>query len=202
MTQRDKVLALLLPALVVVAGYGWFFSTPKMVELTRARKSREDAIAKAPGVKKEVAQTRVRVMQLTVELQQLEARKKTILLAWESATGKCPVQQQRNERIEQLTGLLKRRGLSLVDDGEADAGKDGKLNPGLEALVKQMSETSPQHKPQLRRIHLKGRYLDLLGALEELAASKEVLAIPVGVSLKEDATLDNAVREWLLLVWI
>ena len=102
--------------------------------------------------------------------------------------------------MERLDNLLARRKLRLVEDAEADGSKDAKVTAALEGLSQQMATLSAQPKPQLRKIHVIGGYLDVLAALEDLSSS-EVLAIPVGLTMKE-APVNATVHEWILLVWI
>jgi hypothetical protein len=201
-TGRDRVLVLILPTLVVVIGYGWFFFRPLQKTLAANTVALRAARAKAPQTLAELAEVQSKLTLEKYQLQRLTAEKSNIRKCWEQAAGGCANAPDRNERIEKLNQLLTRYRLRLVDDSEAEPnGKDAKICPALEHLAQHFSTmSSDQGKPQLRRVHVVGRYLDVLAALEDLAKG-QVIAIPVGLTLKE-APLRYASREWVLLVWI
>jgi hypothetical protein len=201
LSERDKRVVLILPAILVVAGYGWFCFAGKHAESTRLEKSLEEARLRVPTREQLQAQQRhLTLLQRDIAGQQKEleaARQK-----WLAAAGQCAVSALRNERIEKLTSLLHRHGLSLIEDGEAGTARDkeAKAPTALEPLAQQMGQISGQSPPQLRRIRLQGRYGDMLRALQALGQG-EVLAIPVAVTMKAAAEgVDQ--REWTLLVWI
>jgi hypothetical protein len=201
LTDRDKVLALFLPAILVVTGYAYRFGWPRYSDLSKAQANQRNAEAQVPATTVKLIQSRARLADLSREIQVAEAEQRRAHGAWLAATGLCPEHLRRNERIEQLTSVLQRCNLRLIEDGEVDLSRDLKITPTLEFLAKQMSETTGPRKPQLRRLRLAGRYLDLLAALDDLAGRSDVLAIPVSVALKEGVP-GTAVREWTLLVWI
>lgn len=200
LTERDKVLVLVVPAFMVAAAYGWLVMPGKRDELKRAETSLERARAAAPSASQLFAEQAA----LTGLSAQIDRQQKELLATrerWHAAVGRCADPARRNERIQKLTGLLARCELSFVEDTETpDGGKDHKLSPALEGLTQQIAKLSGNQKPQLRRVRFLGRYLDVHKALGELNRG-EVLAIPVGLTMKEAPPATDR-QEWTLLVWI
>lgn len=200
-TARDRALILLLPSLVVVGAYGWLFFLPLQKQVRSVGTALEAAREKAPETRTQLAEVQAKLTLEKYQLRRLEVEKAEYHKAWEQVAGCCANAKQRNQRIEKLNKLLAARQLRLVDDSEADSGSnDCKICPALEKLGEHFTTMSAEGKPQLRRIHVVGRYLDVLAALEEMAKG-EVIAIPVGLQLKE-APIRYRSREWVLLVWI
>jgi hypothetical protein len=200
LTARDKFLAMFLPSIMVVAVYGWYWFTPTQAAWTQAVKSLDAARTANPGLKNQVLQAQAQLTVVNRDLQKYEGEKKAAHQAWDVAAGRCHDARLRNDRIEKLNGLLAHRNLRLLEDSEADSGKDGKVVPGLEGLAVQMATLAAAPKPQTRKIRMVGRYLDVVAALEDLTEG-DVLAIPIGLSMKE-APLTGGLREWTLIVWI
>jgi hypothetical protein len=199
LSDRDKRLALVLPAIVVLAVYGVFFARSKLTECSRAAKTLAETRAKAPRPEELAAQQRLLLM-ATGETNRAQANLDDVQRRWLYALAFCGAGSQRNARIERLTSLLNSHDLRPLEDAEVDAGvKDTKLTACAESLAKTITQLAPAQKPQLRRIRFHGRYGDVLHALEELTQG-ETLAIPVGLTMK--TTSDPERRDWVLLVWI
>jgi len=199
-TTREKLLLTLLPAAVILAGYAWFGSvtgrTKSFLGLQQEITKAETAAPKPEQLLTQERQLAALAGQINRQGRQQEETRQ----AWDALVAKCASAELRHERIEKLTGLLKRHNLTLLDDAEADANKDARLAPVLETMSKSLSETPKKQKPQLRNLHFQGGYLDVNSILQELARG-EVLAIPVGLTMKP--VKDSAdKREWTLLVWI
>jgi hypothetical protein len=197
LTERDKTLAMLMPALTILLVFGLFFVRGKAGELKRANDVL--AKAKAPNQAEMAAKLgeRARVIQETNALQEklVSLQKK-----WGYETGFCASGCPRHDRVEKLTNLLNKHHLTSMEDSEAEAGgKDTKVSPSLDSLIQKIGQLSSAQKPQLRRIKFNGRFADVHHALEELATG-EMVAIPVGLTMK--TTDDPDRREWTLLVWL
>jgi hypothetical protein len=200
LTEREKVMVLVLPAVLIFTIYGWFFYPAKHNALTKALAAVEDARAKEPELQNKVLVTQARVGIATQGLQDLERQKSNARLAWEAATAHCTDPALRAERIERLNLILKRQGLHVVEDVEAEASRDSTVAAAVQALCDELAAMSAKHKPQLRKVRMYGTYLNVLAALDDLA-NREVVAIPVGLMMK-DAYPGYTLHEWVLLVWI
>lgn len=199
-TTREKVLLVTLPSLLIFMIFGWFFFWPKHRELTRAEMVLQEARARAPGLNAQVTQMQMKLANLAADLERLETQKREAHSEWETFVGCCTDCNSRHNRIEKLNKLLARCKLRVVEETEADGGQVSKVAGVVENLGQQVAKLTGKPRPQLRKIKVLGSYLDVLAALEELT-TKEVLAIPVGLTMKP-LSHDAAVREWVILVWI
>jgi hypothetical protein len=201
LTERDKTILLLLPGVAIFAAYGWFFYPSKHTALVKAEEAVAKAREEAPALQNKVQFAQAKVVQAKQKLTKLAADRQTAQKAWDQASANCTDSRLRNERIARLNDLLGHHKLRVIEDAESDAsGKDGKVATSVENLCTELAGMSAQLKPQLRKVRLIGRYLDVVAALDELA-HREVVAIPVGLMMKEAPPHDNK-REWVLLVWI
>ena len=199
-STREKLVLTLLPAALIVACYAWLGSVTGKTKLLLGL---QQEVAKAETMAPTPTQLQMQERQLaslTGEINRQMLLQQDSRQAWEALVAKCASAEQRNERIEKLTGLLKRHNLSLLDDAEADGGKDGRLSPMLENIGKLLAETPKKQKPQLRHLHFEGNYLNVKSVLQELSQG-ELLAIPVGLTMKQMKNSEDR-REWTLLVWI
>lgn len=199
LNDRDKFLAMLLPAIIIVAAYGLFFLRGQITERIRVEKSLADARSRAP-THAQIAAQRMEMSKLRQEAKAVDAKLKQLQNQWKYETAFCTAGAHRHDRIEKLTNLFNKYGLSSIEDGEAEtSGKDTKLNASLESILVKITQISSTQKPQLRRIKFHGRFTDVHRVLDELATG-EVLAIPVNLTMK--TTPDTNRREWTLLVWV
>jgi hypothetical protein len=198
LTERDKTLAMLLPAFAILLGYGLFVLRGKAGDVKRTN----DALAKAKAPSAaEIGFQRAEAAQAMQETQGIEAKLAALQKKWSYETAFCAAGTQSHDRVEKLTSLLKKHRLTPLENAEGDsANKDTKVSASLESMLKKIADQSAGQKPQLRRIRFYGRFVDVHDALEELAQGP-VLAIPVGLSMKQ-ASSESNLREWTLLVWL
>lgn len=189
---------MLLPAVAVLAVYGWLIAGKKRDELTRAEKALEDARAKAPN-QATVYGADARLLTVNREIALLGRQEAELKKQWQALTACCTKPGSRPERAEKLTTLFGRHALTLIDSGPAEE-KEARLSPALAKLAEDVGERAAGQKPQLWRFHMRGKYADVLQALESLS-SGETLALPVIVTMKE-ADARSALHEWTLVVWI
>jgi hypothetical protein len=132
---------------------------------------------------------------------QLQAHQRDLERQWQALAG-AEGETQRSEKIEQLTGLLKRHGLHVIEQAQADGGKDATIPPALGELAKRLGAAGEKHKPQLWRFRVQGSYAAMLRVLAQLAYGEPAVT-PLALTMKEikDAA-PNTPREWTLLVWI
>jgi hypothetical protein len=198
-SKRDKLLALLLPATMIVAVYVLFFARGKMAECSKAALNLEKTRAKEPRPEEILAKQR-QLDKATQGVEEAQVKLEAAQQKWLCAVAFCSTDSQRNERIEKFTRLLNKHDLRPMEDAEVDAGfKGANLSVAVESLAKTIAYLSPAQKPQLRRVRFHGRYADVLLALEELSQG-ETWALPVGLTMKTSD--DPERRDWVLLVWI
>jgi hypothetical protein len=199
-SNREKILVMVAPAVLVVIAYTWWFGVvgkSKLLfqgfrELDKAEKA-----APAPEQFREPEMQRARLMR---ELDKYQKEQAVARQTWDALAAACANPDMRNERIEKLTTLLAQHHLTLVDDGEADSSQGGSAPKALDALGKLLTEKAKNLKPQLRQLHFRGNYVDVHALLQDLSRG-EVVAVPVGLTMKP-AMDGTPKREWTMLVWI
>src|SRR5438128_2269768 len=125
LTPRDKLLVLLLPAMLTVIGYGFWVLKPKQTELAMLQRSLEGARKAAP-TPTQTMEKKAKLMQLVPEIRELEASTRKERDRWDHLACQCVDARKRNERREKLTGLLARHNLSLLEDGPTETDKQQK----------------------------------------------------------------------------
>jgi hypothetical protein len=200
-SSREKVLILLLPSLVVVIVFAYFFSVPHYRMVAGLEKSIKVAEAAVPSD----VQVQVKLQQvasLRQDVDRLAKEEKSLVKTWDDAAALSAA--SRSDRLTRLLALLTRHDIHVIHHGPFDGGsteiKDLKLSASQERLLKVLSEQGAKQPPQPRRLHLAGRYGDVARALEALS-SGETLAIPMGVILKVGEPA-QPVREWWVFLWI
>jgi hypothetical protein len=199
LSNRDKLLAMLLPTLIILLGYGLFFLRGKVTERNRLEKALADASAKAPK-EAQFVQQYMEFARVKKETHAIQEQVQALQKKWHYETTFCAGGSVRHDRVEKFTNLLNKHHLTSLEDAAVESGgKDARMSPALESMMKKIAQLSREQKPQMRRIRFHGRYAEVQQALDELATG-EVLAIPVGLTMK--TTSDPSRREWTLLVWL
>jgi hypothetical protein len=196
-TDREKLLMMLLPAVLVAGGYSFFFMRGKLTRESQLATEVAKTRAAAPSPD-QLALQEARRAQLVRETQEIDASLKQAHQRIQDLIGACTDPARRNQRIERLTKLLTRHDLGPITD-KAEAGRDSKVPQSLEPLAQRAAELMNGVKPHLLNLSFEGRYQDVYRVLEQLTQG-EVLAIPLAVTMK--SADDPERRVWSLLVWI
>ena len=214
-SERERLLQLLIPSLVIVVGYVWFFVPEPQGKLDKAHEQLEQARTKVTIPLQGQRQSLARVEREVAEL-----RREREALRHEARDAHAHAAEHTTVESE-LTRLLRRHGLQL----EASQLPEGKqLPPSLRdsrhrcltlgqppapapprrrRASPRITQPAPAAKASdkgLRAIRFRGPYLVTLAALEEIAARREaVCAVPVALDL--DATPpDGGPARWTLVV--
>jgi hypothetical protein len=203
MTNRDKLLILVVPAVLVVGGYGFWInsSNGKQTEVSRLQQSVNKAAGTAPPPE-QVAAQKMLVQSLNANLRKLEGDLAQEKRDWDAFASQAFNPATRAERVRKLNALLRDQGLTLLGDepAEGGGGRGDRPSAALEAFGKAVAERSPQTKPKTWRVRLYGRYGSLARALSHLSL-REALCVPVGLTMKE-WDVNSPAQEWTLIVWI
>ena len=197
-TDRDRILMMILPALVIAVGYGLFFFRGQYRTHAAAQTALAEARVKSLPPNALAAQRSVQ-MRLEKEERELQAQLEALQAEWRYAAAFAAAPAQRTQRVEKLTALWKKHNVAVLEDTLAESHRDAKLSPAVERLAKKLAQDAGVPKLQERRIRIVARYHDLLDVFEELAHG-EALAIPVGLTMKPHD--DSIYREWVVLIWI
>lgn len=190
-SQREKVLILVLPPLLVLAIYANWFGRPLTKDVQSAEGQLRSLQSKV-GSPHIIPQKSAKLAQVNNDAKLLREQYSELERDWKTLAGLDGV---RPHKIEQLADLLKRHDLSVIEQ-TLETGKEGAVPAALDGVVKRMGD----RRPQIWRFRLRGTYASLFGALKELA-NGELAVTPLGLTLK-DAPLHTEIREWSLVVWI
>jgi len=196
-SPRDKVLALILPAMLTGVCYIFFYYWPEQQTLGKQREQLLALRQKAPGVRMQLAQKQQQLEQVDGELKALQDDMAKLEDRWKWLAGSASADRLTAEKIDQLTGLLIRHGLTVLEIGPAKGDNQAQVPPALEAIAKRIGEKTGGQPPQYR-LRLSGSYLGLLRVLEQVN-DREPIAIPISLTMKEN---EEGFREWVLVVWI
>lgn len=196
LTNRDKRILIVLPALVMSLGYGtWFTVTGKQKNLTQLRVSAETAEKNKPSGEKLMA-SQHQLIAVTMESKQA-AEKAARTRAELNRQMLCLDPNARADRLHRLTSLMTQYRLTILD--HAELGKDTAIPPSAQALKKQLPDARGDALC-LHKIRFAARYEDVCGATSALARDGSV-AIPVSLAMKESHNF-SAWHEWVILVWL
>lgn len=196
-SPRDKVLALILPAMLAGVCYIFFYYWPEQKILNSQQEQLIAIRQKAPGVQMQLMQKRQQLAQVDGELQALNDDMAKLEERWKALAGSASPNRLAAEKLEQLTGLLIRHGLTVLEVHPAKGDELARVPPALEAIAKRIGAKSGGQPPQYR-LRLSGSYLGLLRVLEQVNDG-EAIAIPISLTMKEN---EEGFREWVLVVWI
>lgn len=199
-TDRDRWLAMVLPTVLVVAGYAWWYHASMRPTLARQQQDYEAAMAGQLSPMA-VAEQRRQAERPRQEIQELNAKKKTLdseaaLLCGQLAN---PGRQIASNRA--LVELFVRNELHLVEESALQGEAAAKLPKSLAAALARVGWSAQGGQGQVRSFKVTGGFPQVLKAIEELADSQPCLAIPIGLSMAQaDPSLDE--RQWTLVVWM
>lgn len=205
-SSRDKVLMVILPALIILMIYGVFVGTNRHKMLA----SLTVAVAKASESQPSQAQLQSQQRKQSEtqrELTKVQAELKSWDDRWHAVAGPCLAHGLRSDRQNKLLTLLQEHHVHVKVHGPSDSTAheqktNMKLSAMQERLVKLMAERGGEQKPHLWRLQVEGGYRDVTRALRVLStASGELVAIPLSLAMHEPMGR-GSVRSWSILVWI
>ena len=145
----------------------------------------------------DVEAERVRVMVLERELGEVRTGMEPLRQELARLGGAWTNTAARVEGAEALAGLWLRHGLRL-EEHVAVAG-DAALTPALQQLVDRARVVVGKGRhPMLWEVRLRGAYLAMLGALEELARS-DLAAVPMSLEMRPVEGRNE--KEWRVRLW-
>ncbi|MCL4207048.1 MAG: hypothetical protein KJ000_31585 [Pirellulaceae bacterium] len=202
LSPRERLLVLLLPLTIVLAGYAWWFNMfqrPKMAKIQK-----DHAAASAAAIEPiALMEQRAALAQIRREVQALEDRRAAQRQEAGQLSGTRPDPLQTHQAAEELTAVFRRHRLKLIEEAPAGRGDAGRLPKALTDAVSRLGPAPPSGSEQVRSFKLSGRFLDLLAAVRELTDDDTPPGVPIGLSMDEvDSTWQSENRVWTLLVWM
>ncbi|MBA4019317.1 MAG: hypothetical protein C0483_19295 [Pirellula sp.] len=213
-SNRDRVLAMLLPAILIALGYFLFFNEQKTLDEARAGLLSAQAAAVSPEA---VGMQRMRLAEMQKEASDLKTATALLMerrkeLA--SVGSISPV--MRTQALRKLSGMLWERGLFPFEES-ALQGESTRLSPSFDGVLKTLAgppagttvnpfspppvvSSNTSGEQRVWRIRFYGRYSDVLETLEALRDSGSPI-IPISLTMSESRT-ETQWRSWTLLLWI
>ncbi|MBL8797620.1 MAG: hypothetical protein JNM56_27215 [Planctomycetia bacterium] len=196
-SPRDKVLAMILPALLTGLCYLYFYYYPAQQTLNKQHDALLNLRRNAPNVRMQLLQKQQKLAEAEAELKAVNDEYAQVEARWKALAGGPSSERLPAEKIEQLTALLIRNGMTVLECKPAQGEGQANVPPALQAVAKRIGEQTGG-KPAQYRLRVAGSYLGLLRVLERVN-EREPVAIPISLSMKEH---EEGYREWVLVVWI
>jgi hypothetical protein len=199
-TDREKLLILIAPLVLVLGGYGWWyniFQRPKSIAIEQAHTG---ALAAQPKPSELLAQQSRKKM-LDREFAGLQKQKEDLDSQVAVAAGREVDSRRRIENENLLGALLRRHGLQIVDEGLVGNTSQARLPFSVTEALARFGKSTAQQTAQVRRLKISGTYNEVLAAMGELAAMDTPPGVPISLSMAE-ADIQEVQRTWTLLVWI
>ena len=195
-TQRDKILLIVLPALLILIVYGWAFTKAPMARLKAVSTQIEAAVAAAPRpIDIEAEKARGKRLQrdldkASAELQPLKEELGRLTASWTNST----------ERLlgnDMLSSLWSKHGLLLQEQSVLT--NETSVTPALQQLADRARATLGHGRyPVLWEVRLQGGFLSMLDALDELSRA-DIAAVPVALEMAENPRMPG--KAWKLRLW-
>ncbi len=204
-TARDKVLLAILPGILIIAIYGLLLSSVPMDEYKAAKKAYDNAVKNMPS-HTAILEQETKLDGLKKKMKVLKAESDELQDMVDGMRDRLAQSQDSTETVAQLTDLLNRNGLILLDEGpESGSGEHASQLAGIMNKLSQSIATASdtgknQRGPTLWKVRFIGRYIDVIAALHEINES-DTLIIPVSIAM-EEVRGEGTIRSWTLFVWV
>lgn len=194
-TPRERLLIMLLPALIVVGGYVLLYARDKELEAARVGL---EAARKAQVPYMDVLDAQEKVNVARAKLEDVKKEKADLDARWKQLSSVHEREaHDRNHTVKEVLRVLRERGLHSIEQSVAD----DELPPSFQSVLTQLNNGQPlQSSRRLLKVRVVGRYADVLEALESLRDSGSPV-IPIGISMSE-VPPDTSYRSWIMLLWI
>ncbi|MBL9095117.1 MAG: hypothetical protein JNL96_28120 [Planctomycetaceae bacterium] len=193
---RERVLAVLLPTILIGAGYFMVFNRHKDLEAARADLAATELSALPPeavGVQLvELEKLRKKQDELKADKARLAERRAEL-----AAVGNPPP-VIRTQALRRLSAMLWSQGLYPFEESPLEG--EGQLSPMFDETVRKLVGTNSRGDKRLWQIRFYGRYSDVVATLETLHKSESPV-IPISLTMSE-SKIDTDWRSWTLLLWI
>lgn len=191
-TQRDKKLVLLLPALAVAIGYCLMVDRGLNARVRQLRSQVARAKA-APASPDELMRHESQLAQTSRELTSAESETQKIR---DALAVSRPAES--NQASEQVAALLPRHHLALIEQSLLTAAPQ-EVGQSIRRLAAQNSETGGVNQAAFWRVKFVGTFPDTLAALDELSTSVP-RAVPASLSMSDGPT--KRAKMWTLVLWM
>ncbi len=205
LTDREKLLLLVAPVAIILAGYAsWFnlFQRAKLQAVTSAYQAAVDEFDKIGPY--DAANAARHNRNLTDEVSRREKQKQELEARADAVLGHAVDPQRRIHAGGQLTELFSGHGLQVLHEEPAVMRDETKLPRSLARAIVRLGKDrgrKTQETAQIRCLQMVGRYVDLMAAVQELAQADDAPGVPVRLTMAEADAAAEA-RSWTLWVWM
>ncbi len=195
-TQRDKLLLVGLPGLIILILYAFAFTKVPMERLRAVRAEVEAERAKAPKPT-DIAAERARGMRLQKDLEKARAELQPLKEELGRLTSSWTNSTERLLGNDMLSALWSKHGLLLQEQTVLTNGTT--VTPALQQLADRARATLGHGRyPVLWEVRLQGGFLNMLDALDELSRS-DIAAVPVALEMGENLRMPG--KAWKIRLW-
>lgn len=197
-SERERSVMLVMPALLVVILYSWFWFRPLMASL-RAKES-DAAKAASSAVSPDAVPVAVQQRdRLQADVRDLKAKLDSHAVQTSSA-DRPGSRLSASEAALELTRLFKTHRLVIEASEVANSAEAAELVPSpLVTTVEKLRGRPQFREPVLYRVRFLGRYTDVLALIKQL--NEESVALPLHLQM-EEARPETAWRSWTLFAWL
>ena len=203
LTEREKLLLQIFPAILIFTIYTWVFGTTAQTRMNAAEEQRLELEQELSGAAtaQQIWQQRSRLKELEDQLEGAERRQTGLRQEADELTGVMTARRRDIDAIDMVTALLRRHRLLLEEDGPARGAETAGMGASLDQATRTLEEAlatpraaagsragrarpravssggarSANHaaNSRIRRIRFHGRFPDVQAALQELADTGE-----------------------------
>ncbi|MSU36074.1 MAG: hypothetical protein EXS36_13420 [Pedosphaera sp.] len=197
LTSRDVRLLMFLPAILVLIIYFWVMTNKPMLQMRGLVKRINSTRAATPSAS-DIANQENRVVQLYTQFKITQQETDPLRAEVEQLMAPWINPARRGAASEVIAQLWGRHGM-LLQEQTPLANAEGRLSPTLARLVQHARTAAlSHHGPGLWEIKLNGGYLEMLSALQEIAAS-DLPSVPVSLEMSNTAQRER--KHWKIALW-
>ena len=195
-TARDKLLLVVLPALLIVIVYAFAFTKTPLDRL-RAITAQVEAERERAPKQLDIASEQARAKRLRRDLDKARAELQPLKEELGKLTSSWTNSTERLLGNDMLSSLWQKHGLLLQE--QTVLTNDAAVTPALQQLADRARSTLGHGRyPVLWEVRLQGGFLNMLDALDELSRS-DIAAVPVAMEMGDNARMPG--KAWKLRLW-
>ena len=192
LTERDRQLAILLPAMALIIGYLMTVAAAPARRIKQLQQQIAQARQTAPGPF-EIADYEQQTVRSAQKLAAVEAESGKIRSALDALR-----RPSSGRAAEQVAALLPRHRLALLEQScLAGAPKDAA--PAVQRMAAEFNLAASTDGPAFWRLKFVGAYGDVVEVLDELAAA-DYRVVPVNLTMADGSQPGS--KTWTLVLWM
>jgi hypothetical protein len=199
LTDRERKLVLILPAVAVLIVYAWYYMFSVRPLAAQAQRDYETAVAGAVAPPALTA-ARIQVAGLQRDMKELGETKSRLDREMAAAGKREDPTAGRIATHQDLTGLFRRHGLQLVEESQPTTGTSAALPGSLRAALTRVGLKQADRVGELRVYKLSGSFLNVLETVRELADQPAAAGLPLSLTMAPGD--DDGRQTWTLTVWM